>query len=286
MNQKFYTQLLKIIFIILSMSLTIIPYNNADAIMFNKFKRGFYFEKYDDGNEAKNALLKIHPVGSDIEDLFETLRKAGANCNIYSADKIKEYIFTKDQLLGKQPLPFEVQMYYLRGVVNSLYHAYFNNSNTREKLEVDFATKFGFIIDGKPLWNQFDKVNPELGFAVSAESAEFEERITRQGGIEKLLKEIGEIDGYSPFKVYEGMQKYLRYTQEGKYFPNQSYRIALKKKAASESSDYGYCGYSISGGILSILIPHSYDWATKIVLDKNDLTKIFSIEISKHGNFL
>jgi len=35
--------------------------------MFNKFKKGFYFEKYKTAEEAESALLELHPIGSDIE---------------------------------------------------------------------------------------------------------------------------------------------------------------------------------------------------------------------------
>ncbi|OFW80267.1 MAG: hypothetical protein A3D15_04325 [Alphaproteobacteria bacterium RIFCSPHIGHO2_02_FULL_40_34] len=52
--------------------------NNAEAKMFNKFKKGFYFEKYKTAEEAKAALLELHPIGSDVEGLVETLEGAGA----------------------------------------------------------------------------------------------------------------------------------------------------------------------------------------------------------------
>lgn len=46
--------------------------------MLNKFKTGFYFEKYNTAEEAKAALLKLHPIGSDVDDLVKTLERAGA----------------------------------------------------------------------------------------------------------------------------------------------------------------------------------------------------------------
>jgi hypothetical protein len=52
-------------------------YNNANANMLNKFKDGFYFEKYSTADEAKEALLELHPIGSDVGDLVKTLE--GAN---------------------------------------------------------------------------------------------------------------------------------------------------------------------------------------------------------------
>lgn len=52
--------------------------NNAEAKMFNKFKKGFYFEKYETEEEAKSALLELHPIGSDVEGLIRTLNVGGA----------------------------------------------------------------------------------------------------------------------------------------------------------------------------------------------------------------
>lgn len=52
--------------------------NNANANMFNKFRDGFYFEKYDTAEEAKAALLELHPIGSDVGELVGTLEGAGA----------------------------------------------------------------------------------------------------------------------------------------------------------------------------------------------------------------
>ena len=54
----------------------------ANANMFNKLRKGFYFEKYKTADEAKAALLEVHPVGSDIDGLVETLKNAGARCFI------------------------------------------------------------------------------------------------------------------------------------------------------------------------------------------------------------
>lgn len=47
----------------------------------------FRFEKFENGNEAKKALLEMHPVGSSVSGLVQTLEKAGS--------KIK-YINKKD----------------------------------------------------------------------------------------------------------------------------------------------------------------------------------------------
>jgi hypothetical protein len=73
--------ILKNFLIVLSisiLSLAITTSNNAEAKMFNKFKKGFYFEKYKTAEEAKAELLKLHPIGSDVEGLVRTLEGAGA----------------------------------------------------------------------------------------------------------------------------------------------------------------------------------------------------------------
>ena len=51
---------------------------NANQNFSNRFKEGFYFEKYSDAEEARAALLKLHPIGTDIAALRSTLEKAGA----------------------------------------------------------------------------------------------------------------------------------------------------------------------------------------------------------------
>ena len=51
---------------------------DSHANMINKFKTGFYFEKYETPEEAKAELLKLHPIGSDVEGLVGTLEGAGA----------------------------------------------------------------------------------------------------------------------------------------------------------------------------------------------------------------
>ena len=51
---------------------------NANQNFINRFKEGFYFEKYSDAKEARAALLKLHPIGSDKAALRRTLENAGA----------------------------------------------------------------------------------------------------------------------------------------------------------------------------------------------------------------
>jgi len=67
-----------LILILSIMSLSMTINNNAEANMLNKFKKGFYFEKYKTAEEAKAALLELHPIGSDVDGLVRTLEGADA----------------------------------------------------------------------------------------------------------------------------------------------------------------------------------------------------------------
>ena len=71
----------------LTLTLVIISTSNANANMFNKFKKGFYFEKYSTADEAKAALLELHPIGSDVGELVKTLERAGAEVKKYKTSK-------------------------------------------------------------------------------------------------------------------------------------------------------------------------------------------------------
>ena len=48
----------------------------------SKLSPGFRFEKYKTAEDAKRALLQLHPVGSDVDDLIETLKKIGVDCKV------------------------------------------------------------------------------------------------------------------------------------------------------------------------------------------------------------
>jgi len=71
----------------LTSTLVIISTSNANANIFNKFKKGFYFEKYSTAKEAKAALLELHPIGSDVGELVKTLERAGADVKKYKTSK-------------------------------------------------------------------------------------------------------------------------------------------------------------------------------------------------------
>ena len=80
--------------VLLTIFLLAISTNQAQANMFNRFREGFYFEKYKTAEEARAALLELHPIGSDIEGLVGTLEGAGAVIkeeNLESYKKFKEY---------------------------------------------------------------------------------------------------------------------------------------------------------------------------------------------------
>jgi len=75
---------------------------NANQNFSNRFKEGFYFEKYSDAEEARAALLELHPIGSDVVALSRTLEKAGAR-HIPSTKKeaFYRYIQNKDSIFDE-----------------------------------------------------------------------------------------------------------------------------------------------------------------------------------------
>ena len=65
---------------------------SANQNFSNRFKEGFYFEKYSDAKEVRVALLKLHPIGSDIAVLRIALEKAGAKQDLnYTSRVAYEY---------------------------------------------------------------------------------------------------------------------------------------------------------------------------------------------------
>jgi hypothetical protein len=58
---------------------SIVGYFVINSRLINKILPGFYFEKYKTAEEAKETLLKLHPIGSDVDELLKTLKKAGGN---------------------------------------------------------------------------------------------------------------------------------------------------------------------------------------------------------------
>ena len=88
--------LILFLFFVLSLSL-IQPIKNANANMFNRFKKGFYFEKYSNAQEAKAELLKLHPIGSDVGELVKRLEGAGCDISEVSKNKLDEAKKTNPQ---------------------------------------------------------------------------------------------------------------------------------------------------------------------------------------------
>ncbi len=76
---------IKIFFIALVSIFALIIANQVGSKALNHFKKGFYFEKYNGTDEAKKYLFKIHPMGSDVEALVQTLKNAGA---IFESEKV------------------------------------------------------------------------------------------------------------------------------------------------------------------------------------------------------
>ena len=65
---------------------------HANQNFMNRFKEGFYYEKYSNGKDAEAALLELHPIGSDVKALRKTLENAGAQNAIYFSRITYRYI--------------------------------------------------------------------------------------------------------------------------------------------------------------------------------------------------
>ena len=71
---------------------------NANQNFSNRFKEGFYFEKYGDAEEARAALLELHSIGTDIAALRSTLEKSGAH-SLFKDKMYYEYHQNTDSFL-------------------------------------------------------------------------------------------------------------------------------------------------------------------------------------------
>ena len=74
---------------------------NANQNFSNRFKEGFYFEKYSNAKEARAALLKLHPIGSDIAALHRTLENAGAGKHTGINEIFYRYIENKGSIFDE-----------------------------------------------------------------------------------------------------------------------------------------------------------------------------------------
>jgi hypothetical protein len=86
LNMKNYIFLKPFLLLTIFLSFFLSTPNQANANMFNKFKKGFYFEKYKNAQEAKAELLKLHPIGSDVGELVKRLEGAGAMVKLQRAN--------------------------------------------------------------------------------------------------------------------------------------------------------------------------------------------------------
>jgi hypothetical protein len=122
---------------------------NSNADMFNKFKKGFYFEKYKTADEMKETLLELHPIGSSIDGLIKTLEKAGGKCGIYET-KIEDYtdVFEGKEFRGKHPVTRKKDK--ISDVNNDDYYSCFYKVN-------GLSTGFICAVD----WTVQVKINPE-----------------------------------------------------------------------------------------------------------------------------
>ena len=80
-----------IIFLSIFSLATIALISTSHANMFNRLKKGFYFEKYSTAEEAKAELLRLHPIGSDVGELVKTLEGAGCVVKEENLDSYYNY---------------------------------------------------------------------------------------------------------------------------------------------------------------------------------------------------
>jgi hypothetical protein len=87
--------ILKILGRIILAALAVVVINtviHANQNFMNRFKEGFYYEKYSSEKDAQAALLELHPIGSDVKALRATLENAGAQNKIYFSRITYRYI--------------------------------------------------------------------------------------------------------------------------------------------------------------------------------------------------
>ena len=66
---------------VLSIFLTIFMPAISQAKFMNKIDNNFHFEKYKTAESAKDALLKLHPIGGNAGELIKDLDIAIKNTN-------------------------------------------------------------------------------------------------------------------------------------------------------------------------------------------------------------
>ena len=73
-----------------SIILILVMMIGAEAMSLFGKKEGFRFEDYKNAEEAQAALLELHPVGSDVFALKQTIEGAGASCYLLNKNTAKE----------------------------------------------------------------------------------------------------------------------------------------------------------------------------------------------------
>lgn len=112
-NKKISVRIKKLLEITLITIISIIVLFNVASYFkgnwTNKFRDGFYFEKYKTADKAKEALLGLHPIGSNAKSLINTIEKAGAfhkpitNLKYKDRPEYKNYLsytYNKKMLFG------------------------------------------------------------------------------------------------------------------------------------------------------------------------------------------
>ena len=118
--------------------------NQANANMFKK--KGFYFEKYSNSEEAREALLKLHPVGSGVWELMKTLEGFGFKCEM-KKDNVHRNL--EESNSRYQWCVYSSKAGYINVWVWNDDSGYWNNSsNSLKNLVINYypSTKGGFII--------------------------------------------------------------------------------------------------------------------------------------------
>ena len=104
--------LIKIIILLTSFLVT---NKNSEANMFNKFKKGFYFEKYKTAEEAKAVLLELHPIGSNVDGLVKRLEGANGkfidsiNRKDLSSNPVREKEYFSENISKKASIKYRYE---------------------------------------------------------------------------------------------------------------------------------------------------------------------------------
>ncbi len=133
---------LKFLTIFLSLIMFSFGNNEAKANIFNKFKKGFYFEKYKTSEEATTELLKLHPIGSDVDTLIKTLEGAGVIISKRDMSNYKKFYPTEYEKWKKQGNVVDYSLKYDKA---SPFFVILNWIEWRGSVWIDINNKITFI---------------------------------------------------------------------------------------------------------------------------------------------